>query len=316
MMPAAEGIELEVLDWGGQGRPLVFLAGLGATAHDFDGFAPRFTGNHHVYAITRRGFGASGKPLPDGANYSARRLGDDVLTVIDALDLDHPVLVGHSLAGEELSAVADRHPDRLAGVIYLDAAYAYAYYAPGNLNPANANLTIDINSLRGKIQGLAPLWQKPPDGVEAIDALLERDLPQLREDLIAARAAMRKLPAAPPMPAIPPGAAQTPQAKINEAIHGGMEKFGALKVPVLAIFAAPHAPPPNAPSPAMLDYFHAVEKIANTGLIGRYRAGNPAAHVVVIPNAQHAIFKSHPDQVAREMDAFLTKLPDSAASRP
>jgi pimeloyl-ACP methyl ester carboxylesterase len=311
IVTVADGVQLEVLDWGGSGRPLVFLAGLGATAHDFDSFAPRFTGKYHVYAITRRGFGASSKPLPDENNYSAGRLGDDVLAVIDTLKLDRPVLAGHSLAGEELSSVANRHPDRLAGIIYLDAAYAYAYYAPGTLNPANTNLTMDIKALRQKIKALAPLWMKPQEGAAAIDMLLNSDLPHLREDLIASQVAMRKMPAAPPMPAMPPGAAQSPQVKINQAVQEGMEKFGSLKVPVLAIFASPHAPPPNAPSPAMLEYFTAVDRIANDGLAERYRRGNPEARVVVIANAQHAVFKSNTDEVMREMEAFLARLPQA-----
>ncbi len=50
-------VKLEVLDWGGNGRALVFLAGFGHTAHDFDSLAPKFTANHHVYGITRRGYG-------------------------------------------------------------------------------------------------------------------------------------------------------------------------------------------------------------------------------------------------------------------
>lgn len=50
-----EGVQLEVLDWGGSGRPLVLLAGLGYTAHVFDGFAEKLTDSYHVYGITRRG---------------------------------------------------------------------------------------------------------------------------------------------------------------------------------------------------------------------------------------------------------------------
>jgi hypothetical protein len=41
-------VKLEVLDWGGSGRPLVLLAGLGDTAHVFDKFAPKLTGAYHV----------------------------------------------------------------------------------------------------------------------------------------------------------------------------------------------------------------------------------------------------------------------------
>src|SRR5712675_647719 len=51
-----KGVQLEVLDWSGSGRPLVFLAGGGDTAHVFDDFAPKLTADHHVYGITRRGF--------------------------------------------------------------------------------------------------------------------------------------------------------------------------------------------------------------------------------------------------------------------
>src|SRR4051812_49835085 len=51
----APQVELEVIDWGGSGSPLIFLAGGGNTAHVFDGFAPRFTSRFHVWGITRRG---------------------------------------------------------------------------------------------------------------------------------------------------------------------------------------------------------------------------------------------------------------------
>jgi non-heme chloroperoxidase len=119
-----KGVRLEVLDWGGSGRPLVLLAGGGDTAHIFDDFAPKLTASFHVYGITRRGFGQSGFS-PEG--YGADRLGNDVITVVDALELKRPVLVGHSLGGEELSSVATRHPNRVAGLVYLEAGYPYAF---------------------------------------------------------------------------------------------------------------------------------------------------------------------------------------------
>src|ERR1700734_2857811 len=75
-------VKLEVLDWGGPGRPIILLAGEGGTAHVFDEFAPKLTSEDHVYAITRRGYGASSHPA---TGYAADRLGDDVLAVMDAL---------------------------------------------------------------------------------------------------------------------------------------------------------------------------------------------------------------------------------------
>ena len=128
-----KGTELEVLDWGGTGRPLMLLAGLGNTAHVFDKVAPKLVAKHHVYGITRRGFGDSSRPPPTEDNYNAERLGDDVLVVIGTLKLDHPILAGHSIAGQELSSIGTRHPERISGLIYLDAAYDYSFDLPNGI---------------------------------------------------------------------------------------------------------------------------------------------------------------------------------------
>jgi non-heme chloroperoxidase len=94
-----DNVKLEVVDWGGPGRPLILLAGGNNTAHCFDRFARKLTTAFRVYGITRRGSGISRVPPPTRTNYAADRLGDDILTVIAALKVDRPILVGHSLAG-------------------------------------------------------------------------------------------------------------------------------------------------------------------------------------------------------------------------
>ncbi len=66
-IPVEKDIKLEVLDWGGTGRPLVLLTGLGNDAHVFDKFAPKLTEKYHVYGITRRGFGISSSPSPENS---------------------------------------------------------------------------------------------------------------------------------------------------------------------------------------------------------------------------------------------------------
>jgi non-heme chloroperoxidase len=109
-----DGIRLEVLDWGGSGRPIVLLAGLGFTAHVFDGFAEKLTDTYHVYGITRRGYGASSRP---GWGYTEERLAGDDLRVFDALKLVAPVVAGHSVAGNELSQLGIHHYDRIGGLV-------------------------------------------------------------------------------------------------------------------------------------------------------------------------------------------------------
>ena len=107
-------VKLEVLDWGGSGRSVILLPGLGDTAHVFDSFAVKLTANFHVYGITPRGFGRSSAPPAEPSNYSASRLGDDVAAVISTLKIKRPVLVGHSVAGEVLSAIW--HPPSRHGI--------------------------------------------------------------------------------------------------------------------------------------------------------------------------------------------------------
>ncbi len=116
----------EVLDWGGSGRAVLLLAGLGNTAHAWYTIIPALTSKYHVYSMTRRGFGTSSKPDPTGSNYSADRLGDDVIAAMDAMKLQKPVLIGHSIGGEELSDIGTRYPQKVAALIYLDAGYWYA----------------------------------------------------------------------------------------------------------------------------------------------------------------------------------------------
>jgi len=47
---------------------------------------------------------------------------------MDLLKLKKPILIGHSIAGGELSSIGSRHADKVAGLIYLDSGYSYAYY--------------------------------------------------------------------------------------------------------------------------------------------------------------------------------------------
>lgn len=297
-----ENVTLEVLDWGGSGRPLVLLAGLGNTAHIFDRFARKLTPTYHVYGITRRGFGASSAPVPANNNYLADRLGDDVLAVLDALKLNHPVLVGHSIAGEELSSVATRHPEKVAGLVYLDAGYPYAFY-----DRSHGDLTIDslelrkeleqLQNIRYGIPGVGPLDQEP-----LIQELLQITLPQVEKDL---QLQLKWLQAAPHSSG---GRSLSP---VNLAILAGAEKYTDIRVPVLAFFAFPQdlAPTVFANDPAVHARLEAVNRADRETQIKAFQSGIPSAHVVRLPHADHFLFISNETDVLREMNAFVEKLP-------
>ena len=101
------GVQVAVLDWGGSGTPLVFLlGGLSFNPHAFDGFVPRFTDRHRVYAITRRGHGDSSWPE---SGYDPGRRAEDVRAV---LDTSHNI---HLESPDELEASVKEWPGGLPG---------------------------------------------------------------------------------------------------------------------------------------------------------------------------------------------------------
>lgn len=286
-----QDVRLEVLDWGGTGRPLVFLAGLGNDAHVFDKFAPKFTASYHVYGITRRGFGNSSKPAPTVSNYKADRLGDDVIAVMNALQLDRPILAGHSIAGEELSSIGSRHPEKVAGLIYLDAAFPYAYY-----NHANTDWTLDMLEVRKHIDALQAGAVLEPQLVQDMSRSVEdlnKDMQELQKQI-----ALMKPPYPPPPP------------PIGLAIHFGEQKYTRIPVPILAIVVCPH----NFNGSINMDTKAKAALVADdlsrcTAQADAFAAGVPFARVVRLPNADHYVFRSNEAEVIREMNTFLEKLP-------
>jgi non-heme chloroperoxidase len=299
-IPVEENVKLQVLDWGGTGRPVILLAGLGYDAHEWDSFAPKLVPQYHVYAVTRRGFGASSAPKPDNTDYSADRLGDDVLAVMDALNLNRPIIVGHSIAGEELSSIGTRYPNKAAGVIYLDAGYAYAYY---NDRAAEGEWIFDTFALRRELDAYGSPGP-PREKKLQIKHLLEVSLPRFQKDLEQDGKQLQSTPDN------APGPPNSPQVQINAAILKGFQIFGGVHCPVLAIFADPHALPANAPTDSAKRATQIAEDQARTSEQAEaFQLGNPSATVIRIPNASHFVFRSNEAEVLREMNAFITKLP-------
>jgi non-heme chloroperoxidase len=295
-------VKLEVLDWGGTGRPLILLAGLSSTAHVFDHFAPKLTASFHVYGITRRGFGDSSAPAPANNNYSADRLGDDVLAVIAALNLNRPIVAGHSIAGEELSSIGSRHPEKVAGIIYLDAGNGYAFY-----DSAKGDLSIDTNDLQRKLEQLMTPAADPRAIKAKIDELLQSTLPHYEKFLKESEDELSKLPMPPAVTSAPAKPPEMPP--IIKAIIMGEQKYTEIKVPILAIFAVPHDfGNILKDDPAARAVAEAIDLARTTAQSNAFEAGIPTAHVVRLAHASHAVFNSNEADVLREIASFTATL--------
>ena len=283
------GVKLEVLDWGGSGPPLIFLAGLGNTAHAFDDLAPKFKGRHHVYAVTRRGFGLSSAPPLTDENYDSDRLGDDVLAVMTALKINRPVLAGHSQAGEELSSVGTRHPEKIAGLVYLDSLFQYAFY-----DPSRASLDVETAIIKRDLGQMFEL-QNSPAQWRAVMAEVQAHIPNLQKAMQETTDMLEGAPEMPPM--------DKPNDLAGNRIVSNTRKYGVVSVPVLAILAMPRQCQPGCDK--------ALEKIL-AGDVARadlYEKQATGARVVRLPHASHFVWRSNEADVLREMNAFMDGLP-------
>jgi pimeloyl-ACP methyl ester carboxylesterase len=118
----ADGVRLHYLDWGGRGETILFLPGLGSTAHAFDDIAPKLTDRFRVVALTPRAHGESGAA---DTLYTVQRAVDDLKVLMDTLSIVKAHLIGQSISGATLTLFAARHPARVTRLVYLDATFDY-----------------------------------------------------------------------------------------------------------------------------------------------------------------------------------------------
>jgi len=108
-----------MLSWSDSGVPLLMLHGFGNDAHVWDDFAPAVAPYYRTLALDLRGHGDSSRDPQ--LRYDHASMASDVIAVTEALDLSRFVLIGHSMGGRVAMRVAGEHPERLAGLVIVDA---------------------------------------------------------------------------------------------------------------------------------------------------------------------------------------------------
>lgn len=101
----------------GEGRPILFIHGLGAQLHQFRSPLFPLLDGFRLIAIDRPGSGYSVRAK--GASGRLSEQARVVRGVIDRLGLEKPLVVGHSLGGAVSLALAVEHPDAIAGLVLL-----------------------------------------------------------------------------------------------------------------------------------------------------------------------------------------------------
>jgi 3-oxoadipate enol-lactonase len=103
----------------GEGEPIIFSHGWMCDCSVWNSQIEFFSKNYKVIAFDQRGHGKSDKPK---ANYSIETLLNDLHSLIQKLDFEKVILVGHSIGGMVALLFTLNHPDRVSKLTLVGAS--------------------------------------------------------------------------------------------------------------------------------------------------------------------------------------------------
>jgi pimeloyl-ACP methyl ester carboxylesterase len=119
------GGDLNVTDRGPRDAPTILLVHCYTCSTDYwQRLEPLLRRDHRVIAVDLLGHGGSEKP---DSGYSMEHQADTIAEALDALDAKPVLAVGQSLGGPVSTALAQRHPDKVRGLVIMDSASQTKY---------------------------------------------------------------------------------------------------------------------------------------------------------------------------------------------
>lgn len=113
------GVQLHYCRTGGTGPPFVISHGVTDDGYCRTDLARELEDDYDVVLYDARGHGRSDAP-PEG--YGATERAADLVGLLDSLDLENPILFGHSMGGDTVAVAAARNPDLPRAVVLEDPA--------------------------------------------------------------------------------------------------------------------------------------------------------------------------------------------------
>jgi len=113
-------VELAIWHAGDGSDPTFCLHGITAQHRAFNALARHLASSHHLVGMDLRGRGDSAKPE---SGYGLEAHAGDVIRVLDHLDLERAVIVGHSMGGFVALKMALHYPERVRALVLLDGGW-------------------------------------------------------------------------------------------------------------------------------------------------------------------------------------------------
>jgi pimeloyl-ACP methyl ester carboxylesterase len=130
-MVAVEGVSAELAygDWPGDEPAVVLVPGIFASHRSVAALAEEIAPARRVIALDLRGRGRSNGPGP----YGIERHASDLWAALDALEVERPKLVGHSLGAFVVAVAAASRPGSVDDVVLLDGGLWAPFPVPVEL---------------------------------------------------------------------------------------------------------------------------------------------------------------------------------------
>jgi pimeloyl-ACP methyl ester carboxylesterase len=108
----------------GNGPSILVTHGFAASSHVFEATTTAVDNAHRLITWDIRGHGRSDYPN-DENQYSVPLAIGDMVAILDTVDVDHAVLLGHSLGGYLSLELQRTHPDRVTALVLVGAGPGY-----------------------------------------------------------------------------------------------------------------------------------------------------------------------------------------------
>ncbi|WP_133365698.1 alpha/beta fold hydrolase [Qipengyuania sediminis] len=247
---------------------IVLLHGSNADLHTWQPWVDRLKARHRILRFDQRGHGLTG-PAPDG-DYSPAAFAADLDALTRKLEVERFVLAGNSMGGGIAARYAMTHPERLAGLVLIDAAGAPVERTGGG------NLAFTLARVPGVAQAFSAILPR---------SLIERSLRQsVSNRAVVTPAAVDRYWEL----ARYPGNRAATLARFGQSAKPfTLEEMRRITVPTLILWGAEDQLIPAAAA--------------------RWFAGAiPGARAIIYPGIGHLPMEEAADRSAADLEAFVT----------
>ncbi|MDN5864885.1 MAG: alpha/beta hydrolase, partial [Gammaproteobacteria bacterium] len=242
-------------------------------------------GDHVVYALTLAGF--DGLPAPKEETGLLDQAAASLLKLIEDRNIDHPVLVGHSIGGTLAIRFAGEHNDLLSGVVAVDGLPVF---------PGAQDLTPEQRKARAKIFK-ARMAAMTPAQFKAQQSMYMKRVGVIDPAMAKCYARLTGKS----------GPVATGEYAANDYASDYRPGLKNITVPLLEI-APYYAPDARQTAARTGSPVRTAQDKAD--FYASLLANDPQAEVVTISPARHFVMLDQPQKFLHVLDNFLSRLPE------